>query len=267
MLKDSMLKVIRDSLTGLRNPVRLVVFTSDTGCDACPDAVATARAIKAAAPKIALEIYDLTMDRDKTEEYGIKRVPSFVVQSTVRRSVTFSGAVEGIPLLLLLDAINGVAGNRAWFPDRIASTLTLLRQEVDVQVFLESDCTLCRPVAETAMGLALTNRMVNTELIAADDSPELLAKHRIKVLPFILFGGSLKHEGHASESEFLEMLFQAQAKSRASEKRCVICAQPSPDMICNSCKAKIQAEAVDHKHKDELLHEKGTVVEHPGHHH
>ncbi len=267
MIKDSTLKIIRDSLTEMRTPVRLVLFTKDTECDACPDAVATAKAIKAASPKIALETYDFTMDRDKTEEYAIKRVPSMVVQSTVRRSVTFSGAVEGIPLLMLLDAINGVATNRKWFPDRIASTLTLLRQEVHVQVFLESDCTLCKPVAETAMGLALTNRMVNADLIAADDFPDLVAKHRIKVLPYILFGTTLSHEGHATESEFLEMLFQAQGKARGTERRCVICGQPSPDMICGSCKTKIQAEAVNHKSREEHMHDRGMIVEHPGHNH
>lgn len=266
MLKESSQQIIRESLGQLKQPVRLVLFTSDRNCDSCPDALATAQAIKAAAPKIALETYDITMDRDKSEEYGVKRVPSFVVQSTVRRSVTFSGAVEGISLIMLLDALTGVAGNRIWFPDRIASTLTLLRHEVHVQVFLESDCSLCKPVAETAMGLALTNRMVNAELIAADDFPDLLAKYRIKVLPFILFGGKLSHQGHASESEFLEMLFQAQAQAGSAEKRCVTCGQPSPDMICNSCKTKIQAEAVNHKHKEEHTHERGTIVDSSHHH-
>jgi len=37
-------------------------------------------------------------------------------------------------------------------------------------------------------------------------------------------------------------------------------------MICNSCKTKIQAEAVNHKHKEEHTHERGTIVDH-GHHH
>ncbi len=267
MLKESTLQIIRDSLAGMRNPVRLVLFTSDTGCEACPDTVATARAIKAASPKIALEVYHITMDRDKVAEYAIKRVPSVVVQSTVRRSVTFSGAMEGISLIMLLDAIKGVAENRKWFPERIASALTLLRQEVHVQVFLENDCTLCKPVAETAMGLALTNRMVNAEILVADDFPDLLSRYRIKILPYLLFGETLSHGGHASESEFLEMLFQAQGRAGAAEKRCAICGQPSADRICDSCKSKIQAEALNHKHREEQLHEKGTIVDHHGHSH
>jgi alkyl hydroperoxide reductase subunit AhpF len=260
MLKENVKQLIRESLADLTHPVRLVLFVSDRLCDSCPDAVALGQAIKAAAPKVALETYDITMDRDKSVEYGITRAPSFVVQSTVRRSVTFSGAVEGVSLILLLDAINGVASNRSWFPDRIASTLTLLRHEVAVQVFLESDCTLCKPVAETAMALALTNRMVNTELIVADEFPDLLQKYRIKVLPFILFGGKLSHQGHASESEFLELLFRAQAQAGSAEKRCVTCGQPSPEMICESCKARIQSEAVMHKRRDEHLSQTGTIV-------
>lgn len=260
MLKEYAKQMIRESLADLKHPVRLVLFVSDVRCDSCPDAVELGRAIQAAAPKVSLEIFDQAMDRDKSEEYNIKRVPAFVVQATARRSVTFSGAMEGIALIMLLDAINGVANNRVWFPDRIASTLALLRQEVQVQVFLESDCPLCKPVAETAMGLALTSRMVNAELIAADDFPDLLARHRIKVLPFLLFGGSLSHHGHASESEFLEMLFHAQAQARGAEKRCVTCGQPSADMICESCKTRIQSEAITHKRRDEHLSQAGTVV-------
>jgi alkyl hydroperoxide reductase subunit AhpF len=260
MVRLSEQQMIRTSLADMKQPVRLVVFTRDRDCDECPGALELAQAIRTAAPKVAIETYDITMDRDKTEEYGVKRVPSFVVQSTTRRSVTFSGAVEGLSLVMLLDAIGGVANNRAWFPDRVSSTLALLRQEVNVQVFLENDCTLCKPVAEIAMGLALTNRMVSAELIVADDFPDLLAKHRIKVLPFIRFGEKLSLDGHVPESEFLEMLFQAQGQTGATEKRCVICGQPSPDMICDSCKAKIQAEAINHKRKDEHLSQAGTIV-------
>jgi len=260
MLRESSKQMIREALADLKQPVRLVLFVTDTRCDACPDAVELGRAIKAVSPKVALEIYDHTMDRDKSELYGIQRVPSFVVQAQDGKHIAFSGTLEGLSLLLLLEAISGAANPRAWFPDQIAGTLRLLHRPVNVQVFLENDCTLCRPVAETALGLALTSRMVVAELIVAEDFPELLAKHRIKILPFTRFGAKLFLEGHAVEAEFLEMLLQAEGQQDASGKRCAICAQPSPDVICENCKARIQSEAVTHKRKDEHLSQTGTIV-------
>jgi hypothetical protein len=265
MLKESTHQIIRESLANINQPVRLVVMTGEKGCEICPETVEIARAIKAAAPKVALEIYDFTMDRDKSEEYGIMRIPSFVVEAQDGRTVTFSGALEGISLVLLLDVIVSIAVGKAWFPDGINSTLKLLVNEVPVQVLLENDCSLCRPVAETAIGLALANKLVSTEIIVADDYPELLSKHRIKILPYTLFGPKLHLEGHVTESTFLEMIFKAEGERRVSDKRCIVCGLASPDLICQNCKTKIQAEAVGHKQKDEKLHDTGTIVEHHKH--
>jgi len=260
MLKENTQQIIRESLTDINQPVRLVVMTGEKGCEICPETVEIARAIKAAAPKIALEIYDFTMDRDKSEEYGIKQIPSFVVESQDGRTVTFSGALEGISLVLLLDVIASIAAGRAWFPERISSTLKLLVNEVPVQVLLENDCSLCRPVAETAIGLALSNKLVSTEIIVADDYPELLAKHRIKILPYTLFGPKLHLEGHVSESTFLEMIFKAEGEKVISDRQCIVCGLASPDLICHSCKTKIQAEAVNHKRKDEKVQDRGSAM-------
>ena len=262
MLKESTMQIIRDSLGPLKHLVRVVLFTSDSGCDLCPEAVETARALKAASAKIVLETYDITMDRDKSQEYGVKRVPAFVVQAQDGRAVRFSGTLEGVSLLLLLEAVHSAAEGRAWFPDKINGTLKLLGQKVPVLVLLENDCTLCKPVAETAVGLALTSRMVAAEIVVADDFPELLSQHKVKVLPYTIFGPRLTLEGHASESEFLEMLFRAEGQKAAGlDSRCVVCGQPSPAMICDSCKTKIQAEALEHKRKDEKFAGRGSATE------
>ena len=260
MLKESTRQIIRDTLTNIVQPVRLVVMTGEKGCEICPETVEIARAIKAAAPKVALEIYDFTMDRDKSEEYGITRIPSCVVEAQDGRTVMFSGSLEGISLVLLLDVISSISAGRAWFPDRISSTLKLLTNEVPVQVLLENDCSLCRPVAETAIGLALANKLVSTEIIVADDYPDILAKHKIKILPYTLFGPKLHLEGHVPEGMFLEMIFTAEGQKGTSDKHCIVCGQTSPDLICQNCKAKIQAEAVNHKRKDEKIQERGSAM-------
>jgi len=261
MLRESTQKIIRDSLGPLKQPVRLALFTSDGGCDLCPDALLTARAMKAASPRIVLETYDITMDRDKSEEYGVKLVPTFVVQSQDGRTVKFSGSLDGVSLLLLLDAVTGIAEGKAWFPDTIGSTLKRLSQTVPVQVLLENDCALCKPVAETAIGLALTSKRVSAEIIVADDFPELLSKLKVKILPFTVFGRRLSLEGHVSESSFLEMLFKAEGQKAAGlDVRCMVCGQPSPELICGSCKMKIQAEAIDHKRKDEKFSDRGSAM-------
>jgi alkyl hydroperoxide reductase subunit AhpF len=251
MSTESPQKLIQNTLGHMKNPVRLVVFSSDTGCVQCPAVIALAKEIKSQSAKIALEVYDITMDRDKTELYSVQAAPALVVQGGRGRAVRFYGMVKDIFLDVLLDCIAAVSADRVWFTDSIRSTVKFLEKDVHIQVFVENTCRQCRPVAETAIGLALENDLIHTDILIASDFPDLVSKHRITTLPKTIFGGNLHMDGHVSESEFLEMIFEAEGLRSTREKRCLVCGNPSPDTICASCKAKIQAEAVGHKLSEE----------------
>lgn len=238
-------------LNEMKNPVRLVVFTSEVGCEACPGMLDLARRIKSGSGKIALEHYDRTMDRDKAEQYGIRLVPSIVVQGGDGRFVTFSGTIEGVFLDILLDTMSSVSRGKAWFPERIRETLRLLERQVSLQVFVDSDCSLCRPVAETAIGLAMESDLVATDIIIASDFPDLISKYSIKILPKTIFGSNIHMDGHVSESQFLELIFKAEGVRPGMGRHCLICGRPAGDVICTACKTKIQAEAVEHRLRTE----------------
>lgn len=253
MIDTSLLDQYRNSLTNLKNPVRLVLFIKDAGCETCPDAVRTAQEIKARAPKVALEIYDQVMDRDKADQYGVKQVPATIIQAGNGRLIRFYGLVQDVFLKMLLETIVSVAEARTWFPENISRTLSMLQEEVGVQVFVESDCPQCVPVAETAICLAFENDLIVADIIIAEDFPELIRKYSIKTLPKTVFGPNLHMDGHVSESQFLEMIFQAEGLRSGPERRCLVCGTPSSDVICGSCKTRIQAEAIDHKQKGERV--------------
>lgn len=260
MLKASTRQLVRDSLASLQSAVKVILFTADSGCDACPSAEELAQALKGASPKAALEQYNATMDRDKTEEYGITRIPSFVVQARDGRCAAFSGSIDGISLIMLLDAIAGLSAGRRWLPEQASTPLRLLTRGVRVQVFVENDCSLCKPVAETALGVAFTNKIVSTEIVVADDYPEAVAKLSIKILPTTFFGSTVRFEGHADEDVFFELLFQAEEQHGPTGHRCVVCGKDSPGTICTDCKERIRAEAVSHKRAEEAMRTTGTVV-------
>jgi alkyl hydroperoxide reductase subunit AhpF len=178
-------------------------------------------------------------------------VPTLVVQGGEGYAVSFSGLLEDVFLGVFLDTMLAVSEKKAWFPDKIRDTLKHLSREVKIQVYVESDCSQCRPVAETAIGLALENKLIYTDIIIASDFPELIRKYDIKTLPKTIFGENLHMDGHVTESEFLEMIFKAEGLQPSKGKRCLTCGKPSPDLICIECKTRIQAEAVEHKRKTE----------------
>lgn len=251
MLSERSLEIIKMSVVQLKKPVRLVLFTSDRGCEACPDMVGLAQAIKARFGKIAVESYDLVMDRDKSEQYGIKQVPAIVLQGADGEAVTFYGLIEDVLLKIFMDTIQSLSDTKVWFPDDVRRALQHLAHDVKIQVFVENDCLLCRPVSETAIGLALESRFIYTDIIVASDYPELIRKHKITKLPKTIFGENLHMDGHVTESEFLEMIFEAEGIKPGPDRRCLVCGKSSEDIICSNCKTRIQAEAIDHKTRTE----------------
>lgn len=253
MIDVNLLDQMQEPLQHMKNPVRVILFTRDAGCETCPEALNLVKAIKARSPKIGLELYDHVMDRDKAEQYGVKRVPAVVVQAGNGRLVRFYGLLESVFLRMLIDTIVSVSEERIWFPEKIRRTLGHLEKEVGVQVFVEFDCAECRPVAETAIGLSFENDLVSADVIIASDFPELIKKYSIKTLPKTVFGLNLHMDGHVTEGEFLEMIFQAEGVQDGADRRCLICGNSSPDVICTSCKNRIQAEAIDHKRRGEKI--------------
>lgn len=253
-------KLMKETLGELKKPVKLIVFKSDTGREDCSGALDLARTIKGLSTRIGLEIYDQVMDRDKAEQYGIRYVPTTVVQSVDGHAVRFAGTMEGVFVTVILGCIRNVSQETRWFPDNIRKTLKLLEKVVNVRVFVESDCPQCQPMAETAIGLAFENDFIAADIIAADDFPDLIKKHTIKILPLILFGENIRREGHVTEAEFLDLIFKAEGLKEDRAKHCLICGAASPDMICDNCKIKVQAEAVDHKLRGEKLKRSDNVT-------
>ncbi len=251
MMPERTMEIIKTYTNRLKKPVRLVLFTSERGCAACPDMLGLVQAIKTHFDKIALESYDLVMDRDKSQQYGIQQAPAVVLQGWDGEMVAFYGLIEDVSLKILLDTIQSLSSTKIWLPDDARRALKHLAHDVKIRVFVESDCPLCRPVAKTAIGLALESGFIDTDIIVASDFPELIKKHKITVLPKTIFGENLHMDGHVTEGEFLEMIFQAEGLKTGPDQRCLVCGNPSPDIICASCKMRIQAEALDQKTRTE----------------
>jgi hypothetical protein len=256
MLSEKSLAIIRQSSGHLNKPVRLVLFTTDMACAACPEALELVRAIKTQVNRIALETYDIVMDRDMSEQYGIKQAPALVVQGGEGQAVTFYGSLEDVFLEILMETIRSLADTKVWFPENIRRALKHLVHNVKLRVFVENDCQMCRPVAETAIGLAMESRLIDADIIVASDFPELIKRHKITKLPTTIFGENLFMEGQVAESEFLEMIFQAEGIKPAPDRRCLVCGNPSPDIVCSQCKTKIQAEALEHKLNSEKIRQR-----------
>jgi hypothetical protein len=209
--------------------------------------VELARAIKAQLGKVVLEVYDLVMDRDKTEQYDIKRVPALVVQGGDGNRATLYGSPENVSLDLLLNAIHAVSEKKIWFPEDVRKSLGRLTHDVKIRVFIDNNSQQSKFVAETAVGFALGSEYIDADIIVAADFPELAGKYHVATLPKTIFGEELHLEGNILEADFLGMIFQAEGIQTAPDMKCLVCGKPAHTTICSNCTTRIEAEAMKHK--------------------
>jgi hypothetical protein len=235
----------------LPKPVRLALFTTDSGCETCAAMVETAQLIKQHIKGVALETYDMVMDRDKSDLYVVRHVPTFVMEGADRAFVSIQGMVKGVWLRTALNTIKMIAGSKRWFSEDITSSLSHLENDVTIRVFVEEECDECVHMAASCIGLALGNPKVRTDVVIASYFPELRKKLNVTKLPVLIFGNNLRLDGHATSSDIIETVFHAEGLKEGPNRHCLICTQITSDLICTSCKNRVQAEAFEQRLKSQ----------------
>lgn len=122
-------------LTKLAGPVKLVVFSQALGSEYCLETERLVREVADCSDKVAVEIYNLHIDREKAAAYGVERVPAVVVEGSRDYGIRFFGMPAGYEFTNLIDGML-VASSGA--PGLSAETLERLKgltEPLHIQVF------------------------------------------------------------------------------------------------------------------------------------
>ena len=105
---------IRELLASMTSSVRLVFFYQSFLCETCPPARQILTELSGLSERLTFEEYNLQLDRDKVEEFGVDKVPAVVVAGTRGDGLCFYGIPSGYELSSMVDAIllesNGDSG-------------------------------------------------------------------------------------------------------------------------------------------------------------
>ena len=124
------------ALADLAAPVKLLFFTQTFGCDTCGPARRIVDGIAALSEHIAVEEFNLVLDKDAVRTYGILRAPAIAVVGEADTGIRFYGVPEGHELISLVDAILLVASRDSGLSDESRARLAEVDQPVDIQVFV-----------------------------------------------------------------------------------------------------------------------------------
>ena len=124
------------ALADLAAPVRLLFFTQTFGCDTCVPARRIVDRIASLSEHITVEEFNLVLDKDAVQAYGIRRAPAIAVVGEADTGIRFYGVPEGHELISLVDAVLLVASRDSGLSDESRARLAEVDEPVDIQVFV-----------------------------------------------------------------------------------------------------------------------------------
>lgn len=105
---------VRELLVSMTSPVRLVFFYQSFLCETCPPTRQILTELSRLSEQLTFEEYNLQLDREKVEEFGVDKVPAVVVVGTRGDGLCFYGIPSGYEFSSIIDAIllesNGDSG-------------------------------------------------------------------------------------------------------------------------------------------------------------
>lgn len=165
----------------------------------------------AASPRVAIEEYNLVLDRAIAADHGIDRIPATVLlRDGVDARIRFLGAPEGYERQALIEAIvltgsgdSGLsASSRALLAAHVTAPLT-------ISVFVTPTCRYCPQMITLANRMAVENPHISTTCIEAAEFMDLSTRYRVTGVPKTVINGSAEVLGAVTEDEFLRHVVEA----------------------------------------------------------
>ena len=124
------------ALSSLESPVKLLFFTQTFGCESCLPARQVVDQIAALSDQITVDEFNLVLDKEQVEAYGIQRAPAIAVVGAADTGIRFYGLPEGHELVSLVEAILLVAEGDSGLSDDTRGRIAALDVPIDIQVFV-----------------------------------------------------------------------------------------------------------------------------------
>jgi len=209
LLSESVRRQAQGLLKQVTRPVKLVVFTQEMECAHCRENRLVAEETATLSDKIALEVYNFQIDREKVEEFRVERVPAICVVGERDYGIRFYGVPAGFEFTSLLNAIVLAAkGNSGLRPETRAKLATITRP-VDLSVFVTLTCPYCPMQVGMAHRFAVESEQITAAAIDAAEFVPLAQLYSVMAVPKTVINRRQQVEGVLPEEKLAEEILKA----------------------------------------------------------
>lgn len=209
LLKDEDKKFIGDEFKKLKDEVKITLFTQKLECQYCDQTHKLLQEVTGLSDKLSLQVFNYTVDKEKTQEYGVDKIPATIVDGAKDYGIRFYGIPSGYEFTSLLEAISIVSqGDSGLSPDSKRRIKTV-DKPVHIQVFITPTCPYCSRAVQLAHRLALENDLIVADMIEAIEFPYLSNRYQVQAVPKVDINEKVQFEGALPEQAFVDQVLAA----------------------------------------------------------
>lgn len=137
MLSDKDKSYVKKTLAGMKDEVRLVLFSRDGGeCKYCGEAEGLLSDIAAADPRVKVEILSLKKDAARAKDLGIDKVPGIALLGRKDYDLRYFGLPSGYDFTPFVETIRALGDDRHGVSAESLAALAKLAKPVQLSVFV-----------------------------------------------------------------------------------------------------------------------------------
>jgi glutaredoxin-like protein len=212
-LRPKDLKWLEQTLANLQNEVTIIYFTEEVNCRHCRQERDLLADLADLSHKLHLEVYNFTADRSVADEYGVDKVPGFILLGKKDYGIKYYGMPSEFEFRMLLDDILQISSGKSGLSPDTTEKMKNLNVPLHLEVLTTPGCALSAPAVRIAHQLAMESDMVKADLVNVDDFPEVAKRYNILAAPTVVVNGSYLFYGALQESEFVENVIKGAQES------------------------------------------------------
>lgn len=188
LLNDELGDQVKGAFAQLNNPVEVLFFGRQDDCEYCDQTLQLVEEVSELSDKLHLSAYDVESDAELASKYNVDKTPGLVITARdgdqlVDFGVRYAGVPSGHEFSSLIQDIILVSGRDSGLSQQTRDLLADLTEPVSLQVFVTPTCAYCPQAVILAHRMAMESPMVQAEMVAAMEFPELSSKHGVSGVP------------------------------------------------------------------------------------
>lgn len=196
-------------LVTLKNPVRLLLFTQQTGCPGCIPQKSLLTELCALSDNLTLTVVESELKRDEVRKYAIENFPATAVIGKKDYGIRFYGITAGYEFPSLLKAILMVSLEQSGLDPAVEELIGSITREVHLKILTTPTCPYCPAMVQAAHQFAFLNPHIRADMIDAAEFPALMQKHSITGVPTTFINETHSFPGALPVTEFYLEIIKA----------------------------------------------------------